>query len=109
MSISLTLAFVWVLVASAIAFIPSKRQHWPQAYALIAVGIPILGYVTYENGPMVGVICLIAGGSILRWPVIHAVRWMRGERRKAPGKEAASTEPDCSEPATRPETATVGK
>ena len=83
MSMSLTLACVWVLVASAIAFLPSKRQHWPQAYALIAVGIPLLGYVTYENGPMVGVICLIAGGSILRWPVIHAIRWMRGGRRVA--------------------------
>ncbi|MEM1429387.1 MAG: DUF2484 family protein [Pseudomonadota bacterium] len=78
MSVSLTLVCVWVLVASAVAFFPSKRHHWPHAYGLIAIGIPLLGFVTYENGPLVGLVCLIAGGSILRWPVLYAFRWMRG-------------------------------
>ena len=28
-------------------------------------------------GPMAGVICLAAGASILRWPLIYAGRWLR--------------------------------
>lgn len=101
MPLSLTLACLWAVVASLIAFLPSKRNHWPQAVALIAVGIPLLGYVTYENGPMAGVICLIAGGSILRWPVAYAVRWMRGKGRPASG--APDTRPeDDTQAAARP-------
>jgi hypothetical protein len=79
---SLALACLWVLVATVIAMLPSRRNHWPAAYVLIAVGIPILGYVTYENGPMIGLLCLTAGASILRWPLIYLVRWLR--RRGAP-------------------------
>jgi hypothetical protein len=74
---SLILACLWALTASLLAMLPSRRNHWPAAYALIAVGIPLLGYVTYENGPMAGLLCLAAGASILRWPLIHALRGMR--------------------------------
>ena len=77
MSLSLTLAFVWAIVANIVAMIPSKRHHWPQAYALIAVGVPLVGFVTYENGPWVGLIVLAAGASILRWPLIFLGRWIK--------------------------------
>lgn len=75
MTLSLTLACLWALIATLIAILPSKRSHWPQAYVLIAVGIPLLGFVTYQNGPMAGVICALAGASILRWPLRYFVRW----------------------------------
>ncbi len=78
MTLSLGLACLWAVVASAIALLPSKRQHWPHAYVLIAVGIPLLGYVTYENGPTAGLVCFAAGASILRWPLIYFFRWLRG-------------------------------
>jgi hypothetical protein len=77
-TLSLTLACLWAVAASVIALLPSKRRHWPQAYVLIALGIPLLGYVTYENGPTAGLICLVAGASILRWPLVYLVRWLRG-------------------------------
>ena len=77
MTPSLILAALWAVTANLIALVPSKRAHWPQAYALIAVGIPILGYVTYENGPWWGLGVLLAGASILRWPVRYLVRWAR--------------------------------
>jgi hypothetical protein len=51
MTTSLILGFVWIVVANVLGMLPSRRNHWPQAYALIAVGIPLLGYITYENGP----------------------------------------------------------
>ncbi len=77
MSLSLVLALCWLVAANVIGMFPSKRNHWPAAYALIAIGIPLVGYVTYENGPMVGLIALAAGASILRWPVFYLWRWLR--------------------------------
>ncbi len=77
MSWSILLAGLWGLVANVLAMIPSKDNHWKRAYFLIAVGIPILGYVTYENGPWIGLVVLVAGMSVLRWPVIYLGRWMR--------------------------------
>ena len=77
MSLSLTLACLWVVVACVIAMLPSKRSHWPAAYVLIGIGIPILGFVTYQHGPWLGLIVMLAGASILRWPVRYLWRWMR--------------------------------
>lgn len=75
MNASLTLAAVWFIIANLIAMVPSKRNHWPQAYILIAVGVPILGYVTFQNGPWVGLLVLAGGVSVLRWPVYYL--WKR--------------------------------
>lgn len=78
MTTSLVLACVWAVVASVIAMLPT-RIHWPAAYVLIAVGIPILGFVTYQNGPIVGLLVLAGGISILRWPALYLFRWLRGQ------------------------------
>ncbi|WP_120635985.1 DUF2484 family protein [Ruegeria sp. EL01] len=75
---SLALAALWGLAANVLAMLPSKDNHWARAYFLIAVGIPIVGYVTYENGPWIGLLVLAAGMSVLRWPVIYLGRWLRG-------------------------------
>ncbi|WP_371223382.1 DUF2484 family protein [Roseovarius sp. 2305UL8-3] len=77
MSLSLILACVWAVVANVLAMLPSRDNHWRNAYILIAIGIPLLGYVTYENGPWVGMLVLAAGMSVLRWPVIYLGRWIR--------------------------------
>ncbi len=82
MNLSLMLAFIWIIVANILAMFPSKHSHWPSAYVLITVGIPLLGYVTYQNGPWVGLVALAAGASILRWPLRYLFRWVR---RRAPG------------------------
>lgn len=77
MSLSLSVACLWVVLAAVLAAIPSNDQHWRRACFLIAIGIPILGWVTFENGPWVGLLALAAGASFLRWPVIYLWRWMR--------------------------------
>ena len=77
MSLSLLLACLWAVVANLLAMIPSRDNHWRRAYVLIAVGIPILGFVTYQNGPWWGLAVLAAGMSLLRWPVIYLGRWAR--------------------------------
>ena len=77
MSLSLILALVWLVAANVIAMFPSRHNHWPAAYVLIALGVPLVGFVTYENGPLFGVLALAAGVSILRWPGYYLWRWLR--------------------------------
>lgn len=78
MSLSLILAALWALSANVLAMLPSNDNHWRRAYILIAIGIPILGYVTYQNGPWIGLLILAAGMSVLRWPVYYLARWVKG-------------------------------
>ncbi|MGO4917697.1 DUF2484 family protein [Pseudogemmobacter sp. W21_MBD1_M6] len=75
MTLSLTLACIWAVAANLIAMFPSRDFHWRAAYALIAIGVPLLGYVTLQNGPMAGLFVMVAGVSMLRWPIVHLGRW----------------------------------
>ncbi|MGR3270421.1 DUF2484 family protein [Thalassococcus profundi] len=77
MNTSLILALLWALSANVLAMIPSRDHHWTRAYILIALGIPLLGYVTWENGPWIGLLALAAGMSVLRWPVRYLWRWLQ--------------------------------
>jgi hypothetical protein len=58
---------------------PSKDHHWRNAYGLIAIGIPILGFVTWQHGPFAGMLVLAAGMSVLRWPVVYLGRWIKSK------------------------------
>jgi hypothetical protein len=73
----LGLSFLWLIVANLLAMLPSRDHHWRSAYVLIAIGIPLLGWVTYVHGPLIGLALLAAGASVLRWPVIYLWRWLR--------------------------------
>ena len=77
MTLSIVFACLWALLASVLAMLPSRDNHWRRAYFLIGIGIPILGFVTYEAGPWLGLLVLVAGMSVLRWPVIYLTRWVR--------------------------------
>ena len=77
MTLSLALACVWLVLANVLAMIPSRDNHWARAYALIAMGVPLVGWVTWSNGPVVGLLVLAAGASVLRWPLIYLGRWLR--------------------------------
>lgn len=77
MTLSLILACLWVVAANLLAMIPSRDNHWRRAYLLIGLGIPLLGYVTWQNGPWIGLLAMAAGMSMLRWPVIRLGRWLR--------------------------------
>lgn len=78
MTTSLTLACVWALVAGLVAVLP-RRIHWPAAIALIGTGIPLLGWVTYQNGPVWGLVVLAGGASVLRYPLLHLLKKMGRE------------------------------
>lgn len=77
-TLSLAAALLWLIAANLIGMMPSKDYHWTNAYRLIAVGLPILIWVAFANGPLWALGFLIAAGSILRWPLIYLWRWVRG-------------------------------
>jgi len=82
MSGSLTAAFVWFVCANVAAMFPSKHSHWPTAYALLAVGLPILIWVFWQNGFWLAVLILAMGMSVLRWPVYYLWIWINKLRGK---------------------------
>ena len=77
-SLSLAVAFCWFIAANVAALIPSRDNHWSRAYVLIATGIPLLGWVTWENGPIIGLLVLFGAMSVLRWPVYFLWKRIRG-------------------------------
>ena len=74
MTLSSICAALWLVVANVMAMIPSKDKLWQRAYLLMAIGIPLLGWVVYQNGLWIGLIALVAGMSVLRWPVVYLTR-----------------------------------
>ncbi|MEZ5796437.1 MAG: DUF2484 family protein [Paracoccaceae bacterium] len=78
MTLALALCCIWLIGANLIAMLPSRDYHWRAAYALVAIGIPLLGWVTWEAGALWGMAFLAAGASLLRWPLIYLWRRVRG-------------------------------
>ena len=66
----------WVVVAALLSALPSRRHHWPLAYVLIALGLPLLVWSFLDNLWM-GLAALVAGLTTLKWPVRYALRWVR--------------------------------
>ena len=77
MSLSLTLGLVWLVVANVAAMFPSKRSHWPTAYVLITIGLPLLVWIWWENGIWIALLFLAGAASVLRWPVLFLWRWVK--------------------------------
>lgn len=85
--LSLLLSCLWIVAANVAGLLPSRRGHWPAAVLLIVTGIPILGLVTWQHGPVAGFIAFGAGASILRWPILLGLARLR--RRRRDGAEQA--------------------
>lgn len=71
------LGMIWLVAANVLALLPSRDNHWTRAYVLMALGLPLLGWIAYENGVWIAAVFFIAGASVLRWPVIYLGRWLR--------------------------------
>jgi len=76
-SIPFILACVWLVAANVLAMIPSNDNHWRRAYILMGVGFPLLIWLLVVNGPLLALVFLAAGMSVLRWPVIYLTRWVK--------------------------------
>jgi len=71
------LAFVvfalWLLAANLAGLLTCPIRHGRAALALAAVGIPILGWITWLHGPVLGVAALALGCAALRWPLTRVM------------------------------------
>ncbi len=63
----LALVLIWLLAAN-LPLLVVDRWRRAAGYALVLLGVPILGYVTWQAGPVWGLILLAAGALMLRWP-----------------------------------------
>jgi len=79
MSAPVLLALFWCVLANFIGMLPSKHKHWPSAYVLMTIGLPILAWVYWSDGWIYGVFFTIAAVSILRWPTVYLFRWIRAQ------------------------------
>ncbi len=86
MSYPMILALLWLVVTNVTGMVPSKYRHWPQAYALIAVGLPVLVAVFVVDGVIAGLIVLLMAASVLRWPVRFFLRWLAALIRRGEGE-----------------------
>lgn len=68
---------LWVVLAFVMAAFPSTDNHWRRAYVLIGIGVPLLIWITWEHGILMGLVGLVAGCSVLRWPVYFLWRWIK--------------------------------
>jgi NhaP-type Na+/H+ or K+/H+ antiporter len=72
---------LWVVLAFAMALFPSNDNHWRRAYVLIAIGVPLLVWIFLQHGVFMGVLGLVVGGLVLRWPVYFFWRWIQQKMR----------------------------
>ncbi len=77
MSLSLIAALIWMVVVNLRAMFPSQDNHWKFAYAMIAIGLPILLWVYLEHGALLAAVLLIGAMWVMRWPVVYLGRWLR--------------------------------
>lgn len=75
MTPSLVSAFVWLLTANIMGMLPSRDNHWFRAYVLIVCGVPLLGWVWWQNGWTVSALFFAAAASVLRWPLRYLLAW----------------------------------
>lgn len=73
MSLALIALCLWVVAATCVGMLP-MRHHWRGAISLMATGAPLLGWIFWIHGLWIGLICVVAMASILRWPALFLIR-----------------------------------
>ena len=58
MLLCLIFGLVWTVVAAVALALPARLQ-WAMSWVLIATGIPLLGFVTVQAGPIPGLVGLV--------------------------------------------------
>lgn len=83
MSLALTLGCLWVLAAAVTAMMPMRRQVW-LGLPLLATAPVLVVWIGLAHGWLWLVPALFAVLSMFRNPLIHLIRWARGERPEMP-------------------------
>ncbi|PSK86991.1 uncharacterized protein DUF2484 [Limimaricola soesokkakensis] len=75
-ALPLAAACLWLIAANMAAMLP-RDNHRKCASVLVVIGVPLLGWVTFALGPVLGVMLMAGGASVLRWPLRAAGRRLR--------------------------------
>ena len=76
MTYSLSAACCWIILAAVLASIPSSDNHWRRAYFLMALGVPLLVWVYWENSIWYCLAFTAAASSVFRWPLRYLLAWV---------------------------------
>ena len=77
MSLSLTLACLWVLAAAIVAMLPMRLQYAP-GLALLVASLPLMTFVGMQHGWLWVAAVLFAVLSMFRKPLWHLGRKLAG-------------------------------
>ncbi len=83
MSLSLILAFLWVVASTLVALLPMRLQYVPGVGLLIAAPI-LIGVIGWEHGWLAGGLALAAFISMFRNPLRYLWKRARGEHPEIP-------------------------
>lgn len=73
---------LWVVTAWLAMITLKARQTWIAAGFLIVTGLPIIVWLGWSMGWGWTLLGLSVVALVLRWPVIHAGRWLRRVGRR---------------------------
>ncbi|MCV2881332.1 DUF2484 family protein [Actibacterium sp. XHP0104] len=76
MTLSLTLACLWVVTAAVVAMLPMRYQYAP-GIALLVAAVPLLVFLGREHNPWIVLAVLAAIISMFRRPLRVLVRHLR--------------------------------
>ncbi|MEM8729762.1 MAG: DUF2484 family protein [Pseudomonadota bacterium] len=82
MTLTLTLAILWVFASTIVAFLPMERQFRPGSLLLITAPLLIFA-LAFEYGPIAGIAALAAFISMYRNPLRYL--WSRMRRSSGQG------------------------
>ena len=77
MILQITAICLWVVFAFVMAKFPTRDSHWRLAYLLMALGVPILIWVTLSVGAWLGALFALIAAMVFRWPLYFLLRWVR--------------------------------
>ena len=77
MPLFLILACGWMLLVGTARALPDRFQ-WPMAWTLIGTGIPLLGVLTFQAGPVFGLAGLVVAVLMTARAVGRAARGAGG-------------------------------
>lgn len=83
MSLSLILACLWVLTATAVAMLPMRRQFLPGGTLLFLTPV-LIAVIWWEHGVWFGLAVLFGFLSMMRNPLRYLWRRAKGEKPEVP-------------------------
>ena len=78
MSVPLICAFIWVLVATVVAFMPLRLQYLP-GLALSLIAPPLIAWIGLQHSFWIALAAILAFVSVFRNPLRYYWRKWRGQ------------------------------